>query len=321
MIFFLSAPTDNRGKNRNGYALEAMGHSVVYFDYRKETKKHGKPTMQKMLIAKVKSAAPDIFFQKAQGPDPEILTAVREYCNFTCCWWFDYRPEFPQWIAEYAENVDYFFTVVKSWEAHHPNITFMPQGFNVFEHPKVRSQGVITDVAFVGGIGGGGYRKKLLQKLYYPLLNQGVTLQVYGYPRVWRDCPFSAGRQVEGESFSSIVNSAHINLGLFPFDQKIRPSGYQSNRIHQTIGAGGFFLTYETESLDLLYTPGKEVETYSQKNPMDIENLCEKILALLGPEKARREKIRKAGYERAMRDHQYDRRFEQILDLMPEDAR
>lgn len=319
MKFFLSAPTDDRGKNRNGYALEAMGYRVVYFDHRKMKKTYGQAGMERALVQKVQVEAPDIFIQIAHGPSPVVFDLVREHSRHVCGWWFDYRTTFPQWIADYAEVMDYFFTVVKSWEEYHPHIAFLPQGFNIFEHPHIETEKT-TDLVFIGNAGQRNYRKKVLKALYKRLTPHKINLKVYGYPPFWKDCPFSAGLQVEGAAFSQVVNSARINLGLFPFDQSERPIAYQSNRMHQTIGAGGFFLTYAVEQLDLLYEPGQEIATYQQRDPFDVDDMYERIMYYLGPGAEEREQIREAGYLKALEEHQYSRRFEELLDLLEVDA-
>ena len=314
MKWFISAPTDSKNNNRHGYALQDMGHDIFCFDHRKLRAKHGEITMNHLLIKEVKKYNPDIFLQIAHGPSTETLQKIKNMGYFTIGWWFDHRVTFPNWIIEYANVLHYFGTVVKEWEKYADNIIFMPQGFSTFEHSVVKIS-YTNDVVFIGGPGGGRYRRKILEALYPKLLNVGIKLKVYGGPSGWENFVPYTGIKVEGKEFSKVVNSSRINLGLFPFDNMNRPAGYQSNRIHQTIGSGGFLLTYETEDMDLLYTPGIEVATYSQRNPYDVDDLYEKILYYLGPGEKEREKIRIAGNKRALLEHTYSMRFEQIVQL------
>lgn len=315
MKWFLSAPCDRYGNNRHGYALQDMGHDIFCFDYRKLRKQHGEVAMNHLLVKEVKKYNPDIFLQIAHGPSLETLQKIKDMGYFSCGWWFDYRIQFQKWIADYASVMDYFITVVKEWEQYTNNIIFMPQGFSIFEHPVVKVP-YTNDVVFIGNPGGGKYRRKVLERLYPKLLNARIKLRVYGGPSGWEKFLPYTGIKIEGKEFSKVANSSRINLGLFPFDNMDRPAGYQSNRIHQTIGVGGFFLTHETEDMDLLYEPGVEVATYYQKDPYDIEDLFEKILYYLGPGKKEREQIKKAGNKRALMEHTYRMRFEQIIQLM-----
>ncbi len=315
MRFFLSAPTDPKGNNRHGYALQDMGHDIYCFDHRKICKEHGEVAMNHLLIEKVKRYNPDLFLQIAHGPSVQTLKTIKNLNYFSVGWWFDHRVKFPNWIIEYADVMDYFITVVKSWEQYADNIIFMPQGFSAFEHSIVKTS-YTNDVVFIGNPGGGRYRRKVLEQLLPKLIKAKVKLKVYGGPSGWEKFPSYTGIKVEGKEFSKIVNSSRINLGLFPFDNMDRPAGYQSNRIHQTIGAGGFFLTHETEDMELLYDPGVEVATYKQTDPYDIDDLYNKILYYLGPGKKERELIRKAGNKRALMEHTYCIRFNEIIQLM-----
>lgn len=316
MKFFVSAPTDLYGQNRHSYALQVMGHQVYNFDFRKIANSIGREEMGEELYKQFIAYDPDIFIQIAVGPFSNALQRIKETGVFMLGWWFDYRAVFPQWIADYAEIMHYYGTVVKEWEQYGNNIVFLPQGLNVFDHPRLYPSEFQYDVTFIGGTGGRGYRKKLLLKLYERLQKIDVGLTVFGAPDRWKSCEFFAGESVSGKDFSRVVNSSRINLGIFGLEkQGDRPVGYQSNRIHHSIGSGGFFLTYDTEQLDLLYIPGREVAIYQQKDPYDIDDIYDKIQYYLNDGVKEREVIRERGYFKAVTEHTYEQRFKKIIEM------
>ena len=71
--------------------------------------------------------------------------------------------------------------------------------------------------------------------------------------------------------------------------------------------SGGLYLTQYNHELEDCYEIGKEIVCYRNK-----EELVEKIRYLLDhPEEA--EEIRQAGYKRALKDHTWEKRFENIF--------
>ena len=74
--------------------------------------------------------------------------------------------------------------------------------------------------------------------------------------------------------------------------------------------SGGLYLTQDNPELSLVYEVGKEIVTY-----LDVKDCAEKIKYLLDhPEEAA--KIRKTGRERALKDHTWERHFEQIFKMV-----
>lgn len=75
-------------------------------------------------------------------------------------------------------------------------------------------------------------------------------------------------------------------------------------------GCGGFLLTGDAEGLADYYEDGKEIVTY--KNPKDLIRKIKYYLA----HNEEREAIAKAGYERTLRCHTYEKRFEEIFKII-----
>jgi len=71
--------------------------------------------------------------------------------------------------------------------------------------------------------------------------------------------------------------------------------------------SGGFYMVEYMEELEEFFDLGKEIVCYH--NP---EDLADKIKYYLRHE-SERERIRKAGYERCLRDHTWQKRFEKVF--------
>ena len=73
--------------------------------------------------------------------------------------------------------------------------------------------------------------------------------------------------------------------------------------------SGGLYLTQNNPELRFVYEVGREIETYKNE-----KECVEKIRYLLNhPEIAA--DIREAGRQRALRDHTWEKRFEQLFNL------
>lgn len=75
-------------------------------------------------------------------------------------------------------------------------------------------------------------------------------------------------------------------------------------------GCGAFLLTEYVDHLEDYYEIGKEVECFRS-----LKELVEKIDYYLKHEEER-ERIAKAGYERTMREHTWEKRFNDIFKTM-----
>ncbi len=75
-------------------------------------------------------------------------------------------------------------------------------------------------------------------------------------------------------------------------------------------GCGGFLLTSYAERLEEFYKLDEEVAVFKSE-----EELVEKVRYYIGDE-AKREAIRRAGYERTIRDHTFERRFGMMFRTM-----
>lgn len=81
-------------------------------------------------------------------------------------------------------------------------------------------------------------------------------------------------------------------------------------RHFEIMGSGGFCLTDNADNLKDYYEIGKEVVVFD-----GIEDCVEKIKYYLAHDEER-ERIRLAGYQRTLRDHTYEKRFNELFKIM-----
>ncbi|MFX0139257.1 MAG: glycosyltransferase [Candidatus Hodarchaeota archaeon] len=222
---------------------------------------------------------------------------------FNFCW--DDKLNFPGRIiggrytspAAIASSVDLNLTnspesIIK-YLAHGGLSIFWPEaaypGFHkpydvIFEH----------DVSFVGEKY--GYRPKFIKKL------RSMGIKVYCFGIGWENGP------VSDEEMVKLYSKSRINLGFSGIGYSKRLMCLKG-RDFEVPMSGGLYLTQNNPELSLVYEIGKEIITY--ENEVDC---AKKIIWLLeNPKEAK--KIRNAGWRRALKDHSWEKRFEDIFRL------
>lgn len=125
------------------------------------------------------------------------------------------------------------------------------------------------------------------------------------------------GGVLSDQGIVDVFNRSKINLGFSSCGETHRPSTEQSERIVQirlrdfeVPMCGGFYLVEYMEELQEFYEIGKEIECYQSK-----EEMMEKIRFYLKHDAAR-EAIRVAGHARALKDHTWQKRFQDAFAAM-----
>lgn len=108
---------------------------------------------------------------------------------------------------------------------------------------------------------------------------------------------------VIGDEMVKSINSYKIHLNC-------NISNDINYRTFETTGCGTFLLTNYTPGLELLFNIGTELVTYN-----NLEDLDNKVKYYLENEEER-EKIAKAGYERAKKDHTYFERSKSLIEII-----
>jgi len=310
-------------------------NEVIYFPIDEITGRIGYNKMNQKLLETVEEEKPDIcFFVLLKGfLEKEIVRKITEKDEITTLNWFtDDHWAFDNFSRHWAPFFNWAVTTdLNSFSRYkkigYKNIIKSQWGFNHFLC-KPLNLPKIYDVSFVGQPHGN--RKQIIKKLG----KAGIKVECFGngWPR----------GKVFLEDATKIFSQTKINLNFANSSVKIDPKHiaglFFEKRIDKLIKAdnpknwidniksllagrkkqikdrnfavpacGSFLLTDYMEDLEEYYEIGKEIICYK-----DIEDLVAKIKYYLERDKER-EAIAGAGYERAIRDHSYEKRFNEIF--------
>lgn len=192
------------------------------------------------------------------------------------------------------------------------NIFYMPEAFNPNKHKPVPldemdKEKYVCDISMVGNLH--SFRVPILEKL---VSENKYNIKLYGgrapyYLPVSKKLASHYTNQFVGneEKAKALL---HSKIAL----NTIHTAEIESVnvRVFEIAGIGAFQLTAYRKSLDDLFEIGKEIETYSSYS-----ELVEKVDYYLQNEDKRKE-IAINGRLRAIKDHTYEIRLNQIIDIV-----
>lgn len=296
-------------------SLGSLGHEVELFDFFEIHRSFGAEEMHRQLRERVQIFQPDLaFFSLYTDQFIESELDKLKQLTATLCFFHDdtWREEFSR---HWARHFTYFTTpdiygVLKYRAIGLNNVLFFPFGCDTSTYKKLAGEKKY-DVSFVGSWH--PYREWLVKKIR----EAGISVHVRGYG--WKE------GIVEQKEMIEIFNQSRINLNLSntsSWDMRYllsSPRGVwnsvrspksieQIKARHFEINAcGSLQLTYYVEGLERFYKIGEEISIY-----LSVDDLIRKIRALLSDNK-RREEISESGYQRAVLEHSYKKRFEAVF--------
>lgn len=196
------------------------------------------------------------------------------------------------------------------WAAAGVDHVWMPPGVSAPEcEPGTYRPEMASDVAFVGSHLPGyhpesTHRRQLVDKLR----------ERYGDRcRFW---PAPGQPAVRNEALRDLYASAKVLVGDSCFSGDPRGHFYCSDRIPETVGRGGMLVHPHTPGVTdgTLYAAGEHLLCWDAG---DWGALFDEIDAVLGDDEER-QRIAKAGREHVLAHHTYERRMEQLVDLLVE---
>lgn len=119
-------------------------------------------------------------------------------------------------------------------------------------------------------------RLKVLAKLFIKKDSRGLSLNVYHFIDNFKSALGTQRRQIKGRTF-------------------------------EVPACGGFLMTGEADDIQNYYMPGKEIVVF--KNEADLVEKCKYYIE----HEEERKAIAKAGYERTIKEHTYEKRFAEIF--------
>ncbi|MFH1867218.1 MAG: glycosyltransferase [Patescibacteria group bacterium] len=299
--------------------------------------KYGKERMNQMLLDKVKQEEPDLLFTFlfTDEFDKNVIADISQHTNTLTLNWFGDD----QWrFAGYSELWAPAFSWIASTDSEAvkkyqrlglKNVIKTQWACNHFSYHPVASKKKYG-VTFVGQPHSN--RRQVIKKLR----EVGISIDCFGYG--WPSGRIFQDQMVELFSSSAInLNLSNVSFGwsiksvakifLHRHGQKIRLNNFSQMRQNATNlftakheqmkgrnfevpGCGGFLLTSYIPELSEYYELDKEVVVFKNH-----EELIQKIKYYLH-HNDERQAVARAGYERTIKDHTYERRFRAIFKTM-----
>lgn len=320
-------------------------HAIIYFPFDEEISKLGYQGMNKKLLETVYREKPDLcfFYLFAEEIKKETIKEITEKGNtITYNWFADDNWRFDSFSKYFAPCFHFVSTtdlkaIPKYQKIGYQNVIKTQYACNHFLYkPVSENSNSLTkdyefDVSFVGQPYGS--RRKIIEAV-----NRSGVAKVESFGHGWPNGRVSQEKMIRIFEKSKInLNFTSTSIGwtlkglahLFlkrkvkwilpqnPMDiianikMFITSKGGQiKGRNFEVPGCGGFLLTGTPDNLEDYYELGKEVAVF--KNTDDLINKIKYYLS--NPEEM--EKIRIAGYEKTLREHTYEKRFNDIFKKM-----
>ncbi|XOB40747.1 MAG: glycosyltransferase [Candidatus Nealsonbacteria bacterium] len=313
-------------------------NQVVYFPFDEIIQKAGREKMNQQLLETVYQEKPDLcfFFLFEDEIKKEVIREITEKNrSITFNWFADDHWRFDNYSKYWIPYFNWMVTTDSKALAKYQNIGFnnvikSQWACNYFLY-KPLNLPKIYDVTFVSQPHGN--RKKVVEKIK----EAGIDIKCWG--QGWPE-----GR-ISQEEMIKIFSQSKINLNLTKssgvmnwktlakiflrrrHDASIRPcnprewiDNFKSilgrrreqikGRNFEIPGCRGFLLTSGADNLAEYYRDGKEIVIYK-----DTKDLIDKIRYYLIHDEER-EAIAKVGYEKTLRDHTYEKRFNEIFKVI-----
>lgn len=342
-IFYSGLRYDNyrveRGasfEHENFYKSLAVypGAEVKYFPFDRILEV-GKKRFNEEILKEVKTEKPDMFFvfMYTDEFDPAVLKEIKEKTATKSVAWFadDYwrfwnysrhwPPYFSYVITTYSKALDWYRA------ADHQNVILSQWACNTALYKPVDVLRDI-DVSFVG------QKKSGRERVVRALEKEGISVQCFGsgWPngRVSREqmleifsrskiCLNLTGRKnlLSPSVIARLFLKKSVNRIVpdFHFIDNLRayvhfPILHTHARPFELAGCGAFVVSGRSEDIGKYYKENREMVFY--ESAADLIGKLKFYLAR-GEE---RESIAKAGYERTIREHTYEKRFAEVFRIM-----
>jgi len=345
-IFYVAAKYDY-GDPARGHSFEHYNfydslvkmnggeNEVVYFPFDEIILKYGKEKMNKKLLETVVAEEPDLCFFILTGEQikketvkkithQQKIITLNWFCDDS--WRFDNFSKY--WAPFFSWVVTTDYEAIKKYQKiGYKNAIKSQWACNHFLYRPVSSK-KRCDVAFIGQPHSN--RVEIVEKIK----NSGIKIETWG--KGWPNGRISQEDMIKVFSESKInLNLSKGSLSNIPRslmrillerskNKRVRfrnPKywigefksflGKKRNQIKgrnfEILGCGGFLITEKANDIKSYYESGKEIITYES-----LGDLIKKIKYYLKNEKER-EKIAMAGYERTLKEHTYEKRFNKIF--------
>jgi len=262
---------------------------------------------EQILKAQIKKFKPDIIYcQSLSNPSPKFLTKIKPYVKMiigqvACPTVFNRNQlfHFDLILTSFPHFVDRLKKIgIKS--------EYLKIGFESSILKKLTKNKKQYAAVFVGGFS--RHHAVIIKTFEYLAKNTDIDFWGYGFKKLSADSIIRNKHhgKVWGIDMYNILYNAKISI-----NRHIDAAENFANnmRLYESTGVGTMLITDMKDNLNELFEIGKEIETYSSK-----EELLEKINYYLNHEDERK-KIAEAGQKRTLKDHTYEIRMKELMDI------
>ncbi len=296
--------------------FEKNGHIVLPFDPASAL------NPKEEAIKLIKEFKPDfILYTKFELP-AETIEDLKHFGK-VIQWYPDVA--MPESLLPYVTIADVFFTMsaglVKTYKQYNRNVFWLTQAFepSFFQIKNISSEDInefSSDITFVGTFGSRPYylrRRKYLKRV----VKENFKLKWWGprMPRKISTIPLILGKLgrsyghkfIWGEEYAKVAKLSKIFLA---FDAAPYIYKSMSDRMYMTVGCGAFYMCEYVNGIEEILEPGKEIVTFQSEQEM-----IDMIKYYLENDGLRM-RIADAGRKRVLREHTYEIRTRQMLEIL-----
>lgn len=313
-------------------------NEVIYFPFDEIIQKFSRDEVNRQLLETVYKEKPDLcfFFLFENEIKKEVIKEITEKStSITFNWFADDHWRFDNYSKYWAPCFNWVATTdSKAPERYHKigykNIIKTQWACNHFLY-KLLNLPKIYDVSFVGQPHSN--RKEIVEKIRkagidikcwgegWPngRISQEEMIQVFSQSKINLNLTKSSGA-INWKTPAKIFLRREYNGSIRLCNPKEWIDNFKSilgkereqikGRNFEIPGCGGFLLTGDADNLTDYYKDGQEIVIYK-----DIDDLIDKIRYFLKHDDERKA-IARAGYERTLRDHTYEKRFNEIFKII-----
>jgi spore maturation protein CgeB len=297
--------------------LAHMPYQVRQFDFMTIFAEQGKKKMNELLLKEIDQFHPDLVFfcLFTDQFEPAVLKNLQSRRDVTTYNWFsDDHWRFDNFTKDWAPLFNWISTtdsasLPKYRSIGYKNVIKTQWACNHFLYKKLPLP-LKYDVTFIGQPHGN--RRLIIDEVR----GAGVDVKCWGYG-------WETGR-ISQEEMIKIFNESRINLNL----SNASVTGGRKDRLKRLLmpwrkktdqikgrnfeipGCGGFQLSGKADNLEDYFIPDKEIALFGSTS-----ELIDKIKYYLSHEKERQD-VANAGYRRTLKEHTYEKRFNDIFRQM-----
>ena len=261
-----------------------------------------------LILAQAEDFSPDVVYvQDLNALGPKLLAALRERSGFLVGQIASKLPADRQ-LASFDLLLSSFPHFVARFRARGLRSDYFRIGFDPRVLASLENENRVSGAVFVGAVGRSAtwHSNALLERAA-----ERVPIDFWGY-RVGRPpMPSPIRRRYHGEAWGidmyRVLARSRIALNRHG---DVAEGSANNMRLYEATGVGTLLITDEQSNLSDIFEPGEEVVTYANE-----DELVKKITHYLEHE-AERARIAHAGQQRTLRDHSYERRMRELVEIL-----